>query len=80
MPHCAFPQVCPDLRGFSHLLYLDRTLDVGKPLRAGTMHSFGFGQAGAELLVLHPDHVFAAVSQGGVSAGSVRLSRAYPCL
>lgn len=22
-------QVCPDLRGFSQLLYLDRTLDVG---------------------------------------------------
>ena len=47
-----------ELKGFTHLLYPNKA--VKKELRAGLMKSFGFGQAGAEILVVHPDYVIAA--------------------
>jgi len=49
------------LEKFTHLLYLDTTLDMGRPLKAAYLHSFGFGQAGAELVVVHPDYVFKVI-------------------
>ncbi len=30
-------------------------------LKAGLLKSFGFGQAGAEILVVHPDYLLAAL-------------------
>ena len=47
-----------ELQKFTHLLYPNKA--VKKELRAGLMKSFGFGQAGAEILVVHPDYVIAA--------------------
>jgi len=54
--------VDPYLQKYDHLLYTDRTLNVGRPLRAGYLHSFGFGQAGGELVVVHPNYAFHTIS------------------
>uniref|UniRef100_A0A0G4FWX6 Fatty acid synthase subunit alpha n=1 Tax=Chromera velia CCMP2878 TaxID=1169474 RepID=A0A0G4FWX6_9ALVE len=45
------------------LLYCNRPMDVGRPLKAGYLHSFGFGQAGAEAVLVHPDFLFAGVER-----------------
>jgi 3-oxoacyl-(acyl-carrier-protein) synthase len=50
-----------ELQRFSHLLYPNKA--VKKELKAGLMKSFGFGQAGAEILVVHPDYLLAAAGQ-----------------
>jgi fatty acid synthase subunit alpha len=34
-------------------------------LKAGLLKSFGFGQAGAEILVVHPDYVLASLDEVG---------------
>ena len=47
-----------ELAEFTHLLYPNKA--VKKELKAGLMKSFGFGQAGAEILVVHPDYLLAA--------------------
>lgn len=51
-----------ELAEFEHLLYPNEAVDmVGKPMYAGMLKSFGFGQAGAEILVLHPDLLLGAL-------------------
>eukprot|EP00456_Euglypha_rotunda_P047633 TRINITY_DN3806_c0_g1_i6.p1 TRINITY_DN3806_c0_g1~~TRINITY_DN3806_c0_g1_i6.p1 ORF type:complete len:690 (+),score=105.39 TRINITY_DN3806_c0_g1_i6:191-2071(+) len=60
--------VCKELRGFTHVLYMDRALGLGRPLKAGYLHSFGFGQAGAEVVIVHPDFLFATVDNDTYSS------------
>ncbi|KAI8919392.1 fatty acid synthase [Powellomyces hirtus] len=48
------------LRQFKYLLYPSRSIQTDG-VRAGLLKSFGFGQAGGEILVLHPDYLFAAL-------------------
>lgn len=36
-------------------------------LKAGLLKSFGFGQASAEILLIHPDYLFAALSPDQLS-------------
>jgi fatty acid synthase subunit beta len=52
--------VDPTLRQYKHLLYTNQTLEVG-PLKAAVVTSFGFGQAGGELLLVHPDYFLASL-------------------
>eukprot|EP00457_Paulinella_chromatophora_P000020 gb/GEZN01000020.1/.p1 GENE.gb/GEZN01000020.1/~~gb/GEZN01000020.1/.p1 ORF type:complete len:4355 (-),score=711.85 gb/GEZN01000020.1/:393-13055(-) len=58
----------PSLRRFEHLLFLDRTMNMGRPLKAAYLHSFGFGQAGAECVLVHPDYALAVLSDSSFSA------------
>ncbi|KAI9088332.1 hypothetical protein DFS34DRAFT_701418 [Phlyctochytrium arcticum] len=51
------------LRQFKYLLYPSRTIQTDG-IRAGLLKSFGFGQAGGEILVVHPDYLFAALEEG----------------
>jgi phosphopantetheine--protein transferase-like protein len=51
----------PELQANKNLLYTRSTLDVG-PLKAVIVTSFGFGQAGGELVLIHPDHFLASLS------------------
>merc|ERR1740117_1332482 len=53
--------VDPELRENKHLLYTSSTLDVGA-LKAAVITSFGFGQAGGEMLLLHPDLFLATLT------------------
>ncbi|KNC49148.1 uncharacterized protein AMSG_11853 [Thecamonas trahens ATCC 50062] len=69
--------VDPALAKNSHLLYLDRPIKLPSPPRAALLKSFGFGQAGASILVLNPMYVFAALSPAQMAAYSAaRLPRA----
>ncbi|KAI8915921.1 hypothetical protein EDD86DRAFT_221808, partial [Gorgonomyces haynaldii] len=49
------------LEKFQHLVYPSQTVQTDG-IKAGLLKSFGFGQAGAEILVVHPDYLFASVS------------------
>ncbi|KAJ3096841.1 3-oxoacyl-[acyl-carrier-protein] synthase [Phlyctochytrium planicorne] len=48
------------LAKFRHILYPSRAIQTDG-VRAGILKSFGFGQAGGEVLVVHPDYLFAAL-------------------
>jgi fatty acid synthase subunit beta len=54
--------VDPALRQYKHLLQTSQTLEVG-PLRAAVVTSFGFGQAGGQLLLVHPDYFLASLPE-----------------
>jgi phosphopantetheine--protein transferase-like protein len=54
--------VDPELKVNQNLLYTSSTLNVG-PLNAVVVTSFGFGQAGGELLLVHPDYFLSTLSQ-----------------
>ncbi|KAH6602319.1 hypothetical protein BASA61_001228 [Batrachochytrium salamandrivorans] len=49
------------LRKFKYIMYPSRSVQTDG-LKAVVLKSFGFGQAGAEILVLHPDYLFAAIN------------------
>ncbi|KNC98227.1 phosphopantetheine-protein transferase domain [Spizellomyces punctatus DAOM BR117] len=50
------------LRQFKYILYPSRSIKTDG-IRAGLLKSFGFGQAGGEILVIHPDYLFAALEE-----------------
>jgi fatty acid synthase subunit alpha len=58
--------VAAELQQFEHLLYPNKS--VKREVKAALMKSFGFGQAGAEILVVHPDYLLAAA---GVEAAQM---------
>jgi 3-oxoacyl-(acyl-carrier-protein) synthase len=54
--------IAKELAKFDHLLYPNESIDMSRtPFYAGMLKSFGFGQAGAEILVLHPDLLLGAL-------------------
>ncbi|KAJ3244145.1 3-oxoacyl-[acyl-carrier-protein] synthase [Chytriomyces hyalinus] len=55
------------LSKFRHIIYTSRTIQTDG-VKAGILKSFGFGQAGGEVLVLHPDYLFAALESHEYSA------------
>lgn len=55
--------ISPELRKFDHLLYTSTTIHrTPRDLHAALLTSFGFGQVGGIILVLHPAHVLAKLS------------------
>lgn len=56
--------IAQELAAFDHILYPNTTLDLGAagPIKAGLLKSFGFGQAGAEILVVHSSLLLAAMT------------------
>jgi phosphopantetheine--protein transferase-like protein len=61
--------VADELRKFEHLVYPNKA--VKRELKAGLMKSFGFGQAGAEILVIHPDYLLAAAGSAAAQRYAV---------
>ena len=58
-----------ELRRFSHLAYVNRPLRLGPGgIKAVVLKSFGFGQAGGEVLLVHPDYLLAALTSGAYDA------------
>ncbi|KAK6099024.1 fatty acid synthase alpha subunit Lsd1 [Batrachochytrium dendrobatidis] len=55
------------LRKFKYIVYPSRSVQTDG-LKAIVLKSFGFGQAGAEILVLHPDYLFAAIDDANFEA------------
>jgi len=52
---------CKTLRPYTHLVYPNRAVQT-EGVKAAILKSFGFGQAGGEILLIHPERLFAAVS------------------
>jgi fatty acid synthase subunit beta len=63
--------VDPELKVNQNLLYTSSTLNVG-PMNAVVVTSFGFGQAGGELLLVHPDSFLATLSQEALNAYTLK--------
>ena len=53
-----------ELQQYHHIVFPSRTIKMppGEVLKAALLKSFGFGQVGGEVLVLHPDHLLACLS------------------
>ncbi|KAK9759886.1 fatty acid synthase alpha subunit Lsd1 [Basidiobolus ranarum] len=51
-----------NLQKFSHLYFPNKSVHIGG-IKAGFLKSFGFGQVGGEVLVIHPDYVFGAIEE-----------------
>jgi len=60
-----------DLNKFKHLLYTSHTLDVGR-VKAACVTSFGFGQAGGQMLLIHPDYFLATLPEEVVGSYEAR--------
>eukprot|EP00741_Cyanophora_paradoxa_P008217 tig00000025_g7952.t1 len=54
--------VAVELRKFTNVAYINRAQQF-PVINAGLLKSFGFGQAGGEILLVHPDFLFATVSR-----------------
>jgi len=55
--------VDPELRKFSHLFFTNTTIHR-QHIKAALINSFGFGQAGGQCLLIHPDYFLASVHDG----------------
>ncbi|KAJ3387995.1 3-oxoacyl-[acyl-carrier-protein] synthase [Lobulomyces angularis] len=50
------------LEQFKYLLYPSKSIRTNG-VKAGILKSFGFGQAGGEILIIHPDYIIAALEE-----------------
>lgn len=64
------------LKEFEYILYPSRSIQTDG-LKAGLLKSFGFGQAGGEILIIHPDYVLASLEEAEYNAYKVRNAQRY---
>jgi fatty acid synthase subunit beta len=65
---------CETLRKFDYLMYPNRSIQtVG--IKAAIMKSFGFGQAGGEILLIHPDYLLSTLAQADLLSYTSRRSK-----
>ncbi len=57
-----------ELREFSSLIYFPSISVQHDEIRAGLLHSFGFGQVGGEVLIVHPKYVLALLDEAQYEA------------
>jgi len=63
----------PELRSFDHLVYPNKSVQVPM-IKAAMLKSFGFGQAGAEVVMVHPNFLFAAIEPTMLASYAERRS------
>ncbi|KAJ1720115.1 fatty acid synthase alpha subunit Lsd1, partial [Coemansia erecta] len=61
-----------DFREYEYLLYLSKSVQT-PGIKAALLTSFGFGQVGGELLIVHPDYLFAAAGTNAIDAYNIKL-------
>jgi fatty acid synthase subunit beta len=54
--------IAAELREFDYILYPSRSIHTDG-VKAGLLKSFGFGQVGGEVLIIHPEYVFATLDE-----------------
>ncbi|KAJ2358459.1 fatty acid synthase alpha subunit Lsd1 [Coemansia sp. RSA 2618] len=54
--------IAPELEKFEHIVYPSRSIRT-PGIKAALLKSFGFGQVGAECLMVHPDYLFAVLGE-----------------
>ncbi|RUP46910.1 fatty acid synthase [Jimgerdemannia flammicorona] len=62
------------LRQFEYILYPSKSIQTDG-LKAGLLKSFGFGQAGGEVLVIHPDYILGALEETEYNAYKIRNAK-----
>ncbi|KAJ2817814.1 fatty acid synthase alpha subunit Lsd1, partial [Coemansia furcata] len=63
-----------DFEAFDYALYLSKSIQTSG-IKAGLIKSFGFGQVGGELLVVHPDYILATLAKEQLGKYNVKLQR-----
>ncbi|KAJ2630886.1 fatty acid synthase alpha subunit Lsd1 [Coemansia sp. RSA 1694] len=63
-----------ELEAFDYALYLSKSIQTSG-IKAGLVKSFGFGQVGGELLVVHPDYLLATLTQEQLDKYNVELEK-----
>ncbi|KAI8318916.1 thiolase-like protein, partial [Martensiomyces pterosporus] len=53
--------IAAELEKFEYIVYPSRSIQT-PGIKAGLLKSFGFGQVGGEMLVVHPDYLFAVLT------------------
>ncbi|KAI8145418.1 fatty acid synthase [Fennellomyces sp. T-0311] len=64
------------LKEFEYILYPSRSIQTDG-LKAGLLKSFGFGQAGAEILIIHPDYVLGALEKDEYETYKAKNAKRY---
>ncbi|KAJ1958568.1 fatty acid synthase alpha subunit Lsd1 [Linderina pennispora] len=64
----------PAFNKFKNLVYPSRSHKVPQ-IKAALITSFGFGQVGAEALIVHPDYLFAALSKEELDSYRMRVNQ-----
>ncbi|KAI8318369.1 thiolase-like protein [Martensiomyces pterosporus] len=54
--------IAAELEKFEYIVYPSRSIQT-PGIKAGLLKSFGFGQVGGEILVVHPDHLLAVLTR-----------------
>ncbi|KAI8318000.1 thiolase-like protein [Martensiomyces pterosporus] len=54
--------IAAELEKFEYIIYPSRSIQT-PGIKAGLLKSFGFGQVGGEILVVHPDYLLAALTR-----------------
>ncbi|KAI8319679.1 hypothetical protein GQ54DRAFT_30255 [Martensiomyces pterosporus] len=54
--------IAAELEEYEHIVYPSRSIQI-PGIKAGLLKSFGFGQVGGEILVVHPDYLLAALTR-----------------
>ncbi|KAJ2909178.1 fatty acid synthase alpha subunit Lsd1, partial [Coemansia aciculifera] len=63
-----------ELETFEYALFLSKSVQTSG-IKAGLLKSFGFGQVGGELLVVHSDYLFATLTQEQLESYNDRLEK-----
>ncbi|KAJ2909438.1 fatty acid synthase alpha subunit Lsd1, partial [Coemansia aciculifera] len=69
-----FDNIDKDLQQYEFIVYPSRPIQM-PTIKAALLKSFGFGQVGAELLVVHPDYLLATLTDEQLTSYNARLSR-----
>ncbi|KAJ1877988.1 fatty acid synthase alpha subunit Lsd1, partial [Coemansia sp. RSA 486] len=64
----------PDFQQYNYALYLSKTIQT-PGIKAALMTSFGFGQVSGELLIVHPDYLFASVDPKEIDEYNRKLAK-----
>ncbi|GAB9466788.1 hypothetical protein Gpo141_00004153 [Globisporangium polare] len=71
-PH--LDNTCGTLRQFDYLVYPNRSIQT-TGIKAAVMKSFGFGQAGGEILLVHPDCLLSALANEDLASYTSRRDK-----
>ncbi|KAJ2109626.1 fatty acid synthase alpha subunit Lsd1, partial [Coemansia sp. S142-1] len=63
-----------DFEANDYALYLSKSIQTSG-IKAGLIKSFGFGQVGGELLVVHPDYLFATLAKEQLDKYNTKLQQ-----
>ncbi|KAJ1892957.1 fatty acid synthase alpha subunit Lsd1 [Kickxella alabastrina] len=66
--------IAAELKECEHIVYSSRSIQT-PGIKAGLLKSFGFGQVGAECLVVHPDYLLATLARDQLDQYREKLAR-----